>query len=425
MRGGKYRMEASRIVRVVSRFACVFGLVLSLSNGSKAASPIAVQAEELPRIFAEASAEFDVPSQILEAIAFVESRWTISPRLEKLQPQLNEFWVSGIDSSESHQRSFTLMGLRDDAWFGRSLLQAARLIGQDPRALLNDPRLAIRGAAAYLRSLSRDPRLGIELAIKRQLARTQAERLAAWSKVVSKYSGIPTPEDARDYVGEVYRTLNRGAQTRSALIVKVDGVFDPALISLPVSAWDSTPGTGDPGLPKGAEYPKAIWDPSPNIDRNGLKARQIVIHTTQGSFAGAVSWLKNPSAKVSSHYVIRSSDGFVKQLVRESDKAWHARCWNPRTIGIEHEAYMESPDYFTEAMLESSADLVAYLSNKHQIPADGLNVFGHNFWSRPEFKQSELYRDGLICNNHGDPGKFWDWTAFMARVQNHLSSSVR
>src|SRR3546814_1715674 len=72
--------------------------------------------------------------------------------------------------------------------------------------------------------------------------------------------------------------------------------------------------------------------------------REVAIHTMQGSYAGSISWFQNSSSQVSAHYLIRSSDGQVTQMVREYNKAWHVRSHNPRSIGIEHEGYISNPD---------------------------------------------------------------------------------
>jgi N-acetyl-anhydromuramyl-L-alanine amidase AmpD len=52
--------------------------------------------------------------------------------------------------------------------------------------------------------------------------------------------------------------------------------------------------------------PACIWDPSPNYTAGrSATIDTVVIHTTEGSYSGAVSWLKNPSAGASAHYVIK------------------------------------------------------------------------------------------------------------------------
>ena len=51
---------------------------------------------------------------------------------------------------------------------------------------------------------------------------------------------------------------------------------------------------------------------SPLIDK-------IIIHVAQGSWSSALNWFQNPYAGVSTHFTVRSSDGFVGQSVREKD----------------------------------------------------------------------------------------------------------
>lgn len=72
----------------------------------------------------------------------------------------------------------------------------------------------------------------------------------------------------------------------------------------------------------------------------------VLHHTGPGSFSGIVSWLKNPDANVSAHYVVGKA-GEITQLVKLKDKAWHAgksKCiidgktvydLNQNSIGIE------------------------------------------------------------------------------------------
>lgn len=47
----------------------------------------------------------------------------------------------------------------------------------------------------------------------------------------------------------------------------------------------------------------------------------VVCHITEGSYAGAVSWLKNPKASASAHFVV-SRKGEITQLVDIKDTAW-------------------------------------------------------------------------------------------------------
>ena len=54
--------------------------------------------------------------------------------------------------------------------------------------------------------------------------------------------------------------------------------------------------------------------------------RFIVIHVSEGSFLGTVSWLRDPKAHASANFVV-GRNGQVQQLVPLHDIAWHAGNW--------------------------------------------------------------------------------------------------
>ena len=172
------------------------------------------------------------------------------------------------------------------------------------------------------------------------------------------------------------------------------------------------------------DYPPAIWNPaaSCNYSARTASVSHVTVHTTQGSYAGSISWFQNCSAGVSAHYVIRSSDGQVTQMVREADKAWHVGNSNGYTIGIEHEGYIANPSaWYTTAMYNASAALTKDIlasrglaqkvydgsSGWSAVPADSLyNVKGHvNYASQ----------------SHTDPGSGWDWPRYKSLVAGSTS----
>ena len=152
-----------------------------------------------------------------------------------------------------------------------------------------------------------------------------------------------------------------------------------------------------------AEYGPATWKPSPNYVNASRKigsVKVVVVHTTQGSFAGAVSWLQNPKAKVSAHYVI-SKTGQVVQMVKEEDVAWHVGSENGYTIGIEHEGFVSDPNWVTPQMLDASAKLTCYLTKKWKLQPTKANIKGHV---------------EMPNQTHTDPGKFWPWDKYIGMV---------
>ncbi|MEU1166734.1 N-acetylmuramoyl-L-alanine amidase, partial [Streptomyces sp. NPDC005921] len=135
---------------------------------------------------------------------------------------------------------------------------------------------------------------------------------------------------------------------------------------------------------------------------------RVIIHVTQQSYAGTLSIFQNPKKRVSAHYLVRSADGHVAQCVRESDIAWHAGNWdyNTRSVGIEHEGWVDKPEYFTDALYQESARLTASICDRYGIPKDRDHIIGHV---------------EVPGTDHTDPGKHWDWVRYMSLVG--LSSS--
>lgn len=175
---------------------------------------------------------------------------------------------------------------------------------------------------------------------------------------------------------------------------------------------------------KSNEYGPAIWNPAPTCNfssRNGVAISAITIHTIQGSYAGAISWSQNCASNVSFHYVIRSSDGQVTQMVLEADKGWHVGSENPYTIGYEHEGFVDDPSWYTEAMYNSSADLSRDVINSgYGIPAlrtyygaasVGVDVLGNC----TKIKGHQHYPN----QTHTDPGINWDWEKYYQLINNN------
>jgi N-acetyl-anhydromuramyl-L-alanine amidase AmpD len=164
--------------------------------------------------------------------------------------------------------------------------------------------------------------------------------------------------------------------------------------------------------------PDVTWDASPPAnfepaDRGVGDIRLIVIHVTDGSFDGAVSWLTNPLAHVSSHYVV-SRDGQIDQLVARKDIAWHSgnHTVNAESIGIEHEGITDDPSGFTAAEYRASAHLVAWLARLYEIPIDRTHIIGHSEVPDP----TDPTQGGGI-DHHTDPGSYWSWSRYIHLVR--------
>jgi len=164
----------------------------------------------------------------------------------------------------------------------------------------------------------------------------------------------------------------------------------------------------------GQPKPPVVWRPASrrnytNASRGRARVDFIVVHVTQGSWSGTVNWFQNPAARVSAHFVVRSSDGKIAQCVRGSDIAWHAGNWNynTRSIGIEHEGFIGDPGWFTEEMYRSSAKLVAFLAGRWGIPLNRKHLIGHS---------------EVPGADHRDPGRWWWWDHYMRLVRRYANN---
>jgi N-acetylmuramoyl-L-alanine amidase len=133
----------------------------------------------------------------------------------------------------------------------------------------------------------------------------------------------------------------------------------------------------------------------------------LILHYTGMKTAqDAIDRLRDPQARVSSHYVV-DEDGTIYQLVAEDRRAWHAGIsfWRGRTglndfsIGIE----IVNPGHewgyrpFPHAQIQSVTALSQAILARHPIPA--RNVIGHSDVA-PDRKQ--------------DPGELFPWQQLAA-----------
>lgn len=365
------------------------------AGGATAASPGASAAEgftgdllagALGTAFQAAAAESGVPTAVLVAVGYAQSR-------------LNHH--EGLPSAAG---SYGIMHLLSHPG-GGPLEQAAQLLGLPPSRLIASPAANIRGAAALLATAARDAHGQLP------------SDLADWYPAVAALSGGgpgggPGGGDwvARDFADQVYQLLNDGLDLTLPTGEHIH--LEPRAVTPNRGPLESVAPTGGP------DYSFAYWVPAhpDNLDPHdrpgdGNPIEYIVIHVGQGSYNSIIRWFQIPASEVSAHYVVRSYDGQVTQMVHERDVAWHAgnSHVNHRSIGIEHEGWVNDCAWFTDPMYRSTAQLVRYLAEKYAIPRTRERIIGHN---------------EVPGATHTDPGPCWDWDYFMSLVNDSVSVLV-
>ncbi len=137
---------------------------------------------------------------------------------------------------------------------------------------------------------------------------------------------------------------------------------------------------------------------------------RVVVHVTQGSRSSAVKAFQDPGHQAAAHYIV-GADGQVTQMIRELDVAFHAgnRAFNERSVGIEHEGFVERASSFTDAMYAASARLTARICERYGIPVDREHIVGHA---------------EVPGADHTDPGPHWDWDRYMGLVRRAASGTT-
>jgi N-acetyl-anhydromuramyl-L-alanine amidase AmpD len=381
-------------------------LLLSLTL----AIPVAADPEQMNRWFHAAAAEFDVPVEVLQSVAYVESRWTHltpAPHAERDA----RFARERDHDHDAPPPAWGVMGLRDDEHFGHSLRDAAALLGRSPEELMRDPQLNIRGAAALLAQYA--PGLGA------------TDPIEAWEPAVVRLSGIPQPGIAEMHSYDVFNAILSGraaeqyqVRQREISLGAIYGEEKLAILSAPRLTIDFDRRGGV--ATNSADYAPAIWNAAASCNYGvgrSASITHVAEHIAQGSYAGTISWFQNCSASVSAHYVVRSSDGQVTQMVRESDTAWHVASHNSYSIGIEHEGYADNCAWYTTAMYNGSSLLTRDIADSRGIPRTA--TYDASLGWDTELPQSSPFKIKGHTNfptTKTCPGACFDWPRFRSLV---------
>lgn len=386
--------------------------------------------EQVKHCFETAYATYPtVPRGILEAVAFQYTHFS-----ENLQD------ADVLTSDEAMPRTYSVMGLTYDGKgvFRENLKLVSQLSGISEREIMSDNDSAVIAYAAAFSELQRQ--FGVpchevensvvvllflsELPFDSSVVKYEMKNFPMLSSLFDVYRFLSDVDNVR--YGVPVRTIDFG-------VVFGDDfeMLNQKFVRVPV-AHDRRVEESD--------YSQAIWNPASNCNytegRNGIAPSNVVVHYTSGTYAGAIAWFQNCSARVSAHYVVRSWDGQVTQMVSESDKAWHVGSENGYTIGIEHEAYGDVASYFTPEMYDASADLVRDICRRHpeidplrmfyrDTLDDGtaLNWGCHSLGGSSACVQIRGHQH-YPNQTHTDPGPYWDWNYYYKLVNRSTPVNV-
>jgi len=372
----------------------------------------------LQKTFIAVAQEFGVPPRVLLAVSYNLSRWDDHDGEPSTTGGVGPMHLIDVDAvleSEWRGDGRSRAVLAADLGAEQPTLQeAAKLLNLPVDTLKRDPQQNIRGGAALLAQYAR--------ATNGAMPPNDAD----WYGAVVRYGGDPATQTAHLFADDVFATLQTGAArtTSSGQTVTLDaGTVEPNRATTSAASVEPAAAVDCPADLGCLWAPAAYQQNDPNDpedysnysladrERDGVDIRYIVIHDTETSYYSTIRYFQNPAAQASSHYVLRSSDGQITQMVENRDVAWTAGNWyiNAHSINFEHEGYaISGASWYTDRMYRTSARLARYLADKYGVPLDRGHFIGHD--------EVPGITPNAQTGMHWDPGPFWDWQYYMQLV---------
>jgi len=353
--------------------------------------------------FAEAAAAADVPLAVVKAVSFMQSRWDDHGGAMSTSGGFGPMHLTdapgeladGRGDGSVHQPSRSLQTL---AW-------ASQLTGLSTERLRADPAANICGGAAVLAALQGDTGVPV----------------GAWAETIADYSGAPDSATALRTARQTFAVMREGRSrvTNDGERVSLAARPQVRLAGMATAAREGQDGVDCPRrlgcewIPAPYEqYGDTVYDYGNHdlADRpRDLSIDYIIIHDTEATYETTLDLVTDPTY-VSWQYSLRSADGHIAQHLDLSDVGWHAGNWyvNAHSIGLEHEGFAASGEWYTESMYRTSAALVRYLTERYDIPRDRAHIIGHD--------QIPGTVPSTVAGMHWDPGPYWDWEHYMRLV---------
>ncbi len=320
----------------------------------------------------EAEKQFGVPSRLLLAMAYADSRFQIIDQYEK------KSWISFLPWRQARR-------------IGKEI---EYILKKSQAEIFANPHLGIKAEAIKLKIF-----LGAKF-----FTREESQQFDFWRDALSKWNEDNDPLADKLYLDQIALLYNNGFSGVDNLGKKI--VIPPLKHKVDANTYLNpfkhqqdarTPGfVGIPSISFFKLNSKA-YRPLAETPR---KIKYIVIHTMQNSFATIFGYFRRPTTQVGGHYMIRALDGFSIQTADERIVAFHDACFNEESIGIEHEGRIENGKlWYTDTMYQASANIVKDIAKRHKIPLDRKYILGHS--------------EAPDCSEHQDPGNDWDWEKYM------------
>ncbi|MCW7947024.1 amidase [Streptomyces hygroscopicus] len=370
-------------------------------------------ATTLEQDFTAAADEYHVPRQMLLAVAYQESAWDAHAGQRSTDGGYGPMHLTDVTPAMMAGGDVGAAGRGDLAELAadpalHTVQAAAKLTGLSAEELRNNPSANIRGGAALLASY------------EKAATGTTSTDPGNWYAAVARYSQSTQRQGAAAFANRVFAAVKKGADRTTAdgqrIILKADSDVHPATGQLGALHLKSAAAT-DTECPATVACTFVPASPSngqvSNRPANDIRIDTIIIHDTESSYDAAIATFQTAGGGAA-HYVMRSADGVVTQMVPTKDLAFHAGNYstNMHSIGIEHEGYAaHGATWYTEAQYEATAELVKYLAVRYGIPLDRQHILGHDNVPGP--------MSSFVAGMHWDPGPFWDWNHFMSLLGVH------
>ena len=396
--------------------------------------------DTLQDAFTAAAAEFHVPVPVLMAVSYQETLWESHQGEPSATGNYNVMGLTSVSVGDlvpagAAGKQADLAAAGDTAAPAAPLLSrfetvdtsapalhtldaAAALIKQPDAALRGGMQQSVRGGAALLASYEQDLDGGLP---------TSAAR---WYGAVAQYSQGTDALAQTQFADRVYATIASGAARTTddgqAVALAAEPSVKPVvpaalrpgaaagrtvargLAAAPVPARPCDAGTAT-GLGSCALVAAAVGNGVP-ADRpaDGSVIRYVVLGSTDGSAASAVSTAATRGVGATAHYVVSATGAVTQQLSTHNIGVLAGNdSVDAHAVDIETENYLlRSGSWISEQEYASSADLVRNLARRYGIPLDRDHVLGQD--------DVPYATVGQVSDRRSDPGPYWDWGHFLA-----------